>query len=158
MKSSVVVLLATAALAFATAASAFDYNAYYLVTFTAPTGPFEHCIQLTETQQYLSDGYTHSGTWVDTDFPDTSGTWVVYSAVFHLAGSVNGPAILTIDGRVGPRIGSDVFKNATFDYFDTSGNYYSAGSVVIEESDSSCAASPTLNGEFLPRMNRLPVH
>lgn len=159
MKSSVVVLLAIAASAFATAAAAFDYNAYYLVTFTAPSGPFQHCIELTETQQYLSDGYTHSGTWVDTDFADTSGTWVVYSGDFHLAGSVDGSATLTIDGRIGPRVGLNILKLATFDYFDSSG-YFAAGSVVIEESDSSCgAANPTLNGEFLPSgMSRLPSH
>ncbi|MGA2190883.1 MAG: hypothetical protein ABSH33_20385 [Steroidobacteraceae bacterium] len=154
MKSLVVVLLATAALAFATAAAAFHYNGSYLVTFTAPSGPFQHCIELTETQLYLSEGYPRSGTWVDTDFPDTAGTWVVYSDVFHLAGPVDGSDILTIDGKVS----ANILKDATFDYFDSSGNYVAAGSVVIEE-DASCAANPTLKGEFMPSgMNRLPVH
>jgi hypothetical protein len=155
MKSSVVVLLAAAALAFATTAAAgFNYNTYYLVTFNAPSGPFQHCIELTETQQYLSDGYPHSGTWVDTDFADTSGTWLVHDGVFHLAGPVNGTGNLTIDGTIQTKI----LKDATFDYFDLSGNYIAAGSAKIEESDASCA-SPTLKGEFLPSgMNRLPVH
>src|SRR5580658_289524 len=122
MKSSVVVLLAIAASAFATAAAAFNYNSYYLVTFTDPSGPFQHCIELTQTQQYKSEGYPHSGTWVDTDFPDTAGTWLVYSGafrIFHLAGPVDGTDSLTIDGKVGP----NDLKDATFDYFDSSGNY-----------------------------------
>jgi hypothetical protein len=154
MKSSVVVLFATAALAFATAAAAFNYNTYYLVTFTAPTGPFQHCIGLTETQVYQSDGYPHSGTWVDTDFPDTSGTWAVYDGVFHLAGPVDGSAFLTIDGRIGA---DSTLKVTTFDYFDSSGNYLSAGSVAIEE-DANCAGA-VLKGEFLPSgLSRLPVH
>src|ERR1700685_2534727 len=128
MRLSVVILLAAAASAFATAAAAFNYNGYYLVTFTDPSGSFQHCIELTQTQQYLSDGYPHSGTWLDTDFPDTAGTWVVYSGafrIFHLAGPVNGSDSLTIDGKVGPKI----LKDATFDYFDSSGNYIEAGSV-----------------------------
>jgi hypothetical protein len=159
MKSSVVVLLATAALAFATPAAAFNYNTYYLVTFTAPGGAFQHCIQLTQTQQYLSEGYPHSGTWVDTDFPDTTGTWLVYNTGtvldFHLAGSVDGSGILTIDGK---EAAGDILKEATFDYFDSSGTYFSAGSVTIEESDSSCTSS-TAKSEFLPSgINRLPVH
>jgi len=158
MKSSVVVLLAIAASAFATVAAAFDYNSYYLVTFTDPGVPFQHCIQLTQTQQYKSEGYTHSGTWLDTDFPDTAGTWVVYSGayrVFHLAGSVDGGGYLTIDGKVGPNI----LKDATFDYFDPSGNYFAAGSIVIEASDASCTADTASKGEFLPSgMNLLPVH
>jgi hypothetical protein len=156
MKSSIVVLLAAAALAFATAATAaLNYNAYYLVTFTAPTGAFQHCIELTKTQQYLSEGYPHSGTWVDTDFANTSGTWLVYSGVFHLAGSVDAGGFLTIDGKVG----ADILRDATFDYFDSSGTYFAAGSIVIELSDANCAADATLKGEFLPSgMNRLPVH
>ena len=156
MKLSVVVLLAAAVSAFATAAAAFNYNSYYLVTFNDTSNPFQHCIELTETQQYLANGYPHSGTWVDIDFPDTAGTWVVYSGVFHLAGSVEGSAMLTIDGRVGLQ----TLKDTTFDYFDAStGSFAAAGSVVIEESDASCAASPTVNGEFLPSgINRLPVH
>jgi hypothetical protein len=159
MKSSVVVLFAIAASAFATAAAAFNYNSYYLVTFTAPSGAFQHCIELTQTQQYLSDGYPHSGTWLDTDFPDTAGTWLVYNTgtvlVFHLAGSVDGSAILTIDGK---EAAGDILKEATFDYFDSSGTYLSAGSVTIEESDASCTSS-TVKGEFLPSgINRLPVH
>jgi hypothetical protein len=154
MKSSVVILLAIGALAFATTAAAgINYNAYYLVTFNDPSGPFQHCIGLTETQQYLSEGYPHSGTWVDTDFPDTSGTWVVHDDVFHLAGIVDAGANLTIDGA----IETNILKAATFDYFDLSGNYLAAGSAKIE-TDASCA-SATLKGEFLPSgMNRLPVH
>ena len=157
MKSSVVVLLAAASLAFATTAAAgFNYNTYYLVSFTAPSGPFQHCIELTETQQDLSEGYPHSGTWVDTDFPNTAGTWVVYEAVFHLAGPVDGTDSLTIDGRV--VIASNTLKEATFDYFDSSGNYFSAGSVVFDEDDS-CPADPALKGAFLPSgTNRLPVN
>jgi hypothetical protein len=90
---------------------------------------------------------------VDTDFPDTAGTWVAYRGVFHLAGSVDGSDILTIDGKVGP----NVLKEATFDYFDSSGNYIAAGSVVIEES-ASCAANPALKSEFMPSgKNRVPV-
>jgi hypothetical protein len=155
MKSSVVALFAAAAAAFATAASAFNFNSYYLVTFTAPSGPFQHCIQLTETQQYLSEGYPHSGTWVDIDFPDTAGTWVTYSDVFHLAGIVDGGANLTIDGRVD----LTTLKAGTFDYFDLSGNYLAAGSITIEESDASCAADSASKGQFLPSgMNPLPVH
>jgi hypothetical protein len=147
MKSLVVALLATAASAFATtAAASFNFNGYYLVTFTDPSGTFQHCIELTKTQQDLSEGYPRSGTWVDTDFPDTSGTWVAYRNVLHLAGPVDGGGFLTIDGWVG----ADILKGATFDYFDSSGNYFAAGSVVIEESDASCAADPTLKGEFLP--------
>jgi hypothetical protein len=150
MKSSVVVLLATAALAFATPAAAFNYNTYYLVTFTAPGGAFQHCIQLTQTQQYLSEGYPHSGTWVDTDFPDTSGTWVVHDDVFHLAGIVDAAGNLTIDGA----IETNILKEATFDYFDLSGNYFAAGSAKILESDANCAAADTLKGEFMPSRMR----
>ncbi len=146
MKSSIVVLLATAASAFATAAAALNYNTYYLVTFTYPSSPFQHCIELTQTQQDLGDGYPHSGTWVITDFPDTAGTWVAFKGIFHLAGPVDGGGFLTIDGK----IGATTLKEATFDYFDSSGNYLAAGSVVIEH-DASCAASPALKDEFLPR-------
>jgi hypothetical protein len=154
MKSSVVVLFATAVSAFATAAAAFNYNGSYLVTFTDPGGTFQHCIELTQTQVYQSEGYPHSGTWVDTDFPDTSGTWVVASGVFHLAGSVDGGGYLTIDGKVVV----SALKETTFDYFDVSGNYFAAGSVVMETSDS-CTANPALKGEFLPSdMIHLPVH
>jgi hypothetical protein len=146
MKSSIVVLLATAASAFATAAAALDYNTYYLLTFTEPSGSFVHCIELTQTQQDLSDGFPHSGTWVITDFPDTAGTWVSYKGLFHLAGPVDGGGFLTIDGKLEPT----TLKDATFDYFDSSGNYFEAGSVVFE-SDASCAASPALKDEFAPR-------
>jgi hypothetical protein len=153
MKSFVVVLLATAASAVATAAPPkFNYNGYYLVTFTEPSGPFQHCIELTQTQQDSSEGYPKSGTWVDTDFPNTSGTWVLYNTVFHLSGFVDGSAILTIDGKPGP---GDILKQGTFDYFDSSGNYYGAGSVVFEE-DASCAANSPATGKFLP--SGLPVH
>jgi hypothetical protein len=158
MKSSVVVLLAIAASAFATAAGAvaFNYNAYYLVTFTAPSGPFQHCIQLTKTQQDLSDGYPKSGTWLDTDFPNTAGTWVLDGDVFHLAGPVDGSAFLTIDGRPA---NDDLLKAATFNYFDSSGNYLAAGSIAFEKSDASCVADSASKGEFLPSgVNRLPVH
>jgi hypothetical protein len=154
MKALVVVLIATATLTFATAAAALDFNGYYLVTFTAPSGPFQHCLELTKTQQDLSEGYPNSGTWVITDFPDTSGTWVSYKGVLHLAGSVDGSGFLTIDGTIDGKI----LKAATFDYFDSSGNYFAAGSVVIEE-DASCAASLPLKGEFMPSgVSRLPVH
>jgi len=158
MKSSVVVLLAIAASAFATTAAAakFNDNGYYVVTFTDPISSFTHCIQLTKTQQDLSDGYPKSGTWVDTDFPDTSGTWVIFNGGLHLAGPVEGGDYLTIDGRPGPE---DILKEGTFDYFDSSGNYLAAGSVVFDESDADCAADPALKGEFLPSgVNRLPVH
>jgi hypothetical protein len=157
MKSSVLVLFAIAASAFATIAAAakFNENGSYLVTFTGAGGTFQHCIVLTKTQQDLSEGYPKSGTWVDTDFPDTSGTWVIYSGVLHLAGPVDGGGYLTIDGLPGP---DNILKNATFDYFDSSGNYFSAGSVVFDEDDS-CPADPALKGAFLPSgTNRLPVN
>jgi len=151
MKSSFVVLLAAAALAFATSAAAgINYNAYYLVTFNDPGGSFQHCIELTETQQYLSEGYPHRGTWVDTDFPDTAGTWVVHANVFHLAGIVDAAGNLTIDGA----IETNILKEATFDYFDLSGNYFAAGSAKILESDANCAAADTLKGEFMPSRMR----
>ena len=139
MKSLVVVLFATAASALATAAAAapFNYNDFYLVTFNAPGNTFTHCIGLTETQQDPS--YKYSGTWVDTDFPSTSGTWVVFNAghgyVFHLAGPVNGSGFLTIDGKVGLKV-----ANTTFDYFDSSGNYFAAGSASAVV-DAACSAS-----------------
>lgn len=137
MKSLVVVLLATAAAAFATAATAhpFNYNGAFLVTFTPPSGPFQHCIALTDTEQFQGQGYTYSGTWVDTDYTDTGGTWVVYNNTIHIAGSVDGGDYLTIDGHVGD---DRLRENATFDYFDTSGNYESAGSVGMV-ADDSCA-------------------
>jgi len=141
MKSLVVVLFATAASAFATAAAAapFNYNDFYLVTFNEPGGAFQHCIGLTETQQDQSAGYKYSGTWVDTDFPSTSGTWVVFNAghgyVFHLAGPVNGTGFLTIDGKVGLKV-----ANTTFDYFDSSGTYFAAGSASAAV-DANCSAS-----------------
>jgi hypothetical protein len=138
MKSLIVVLLATSAAAFATAATAlpFNYNGAFLASFTAPSGPFTHCIALTDTEQYQDQGYTFSGTWTDTDFPDTGGTWVVYNNVIHIAGGVDGSAYLTIDGHVGQ---DKLRENATFDYFDPSGNYFAAGSVGMV-ADASCAS------------------
>jgi hypothetical protein len=139
MKSLFLALLATAAVTLGATPASARYAGYYLATFTPPTGPFQHCFQLVQTQSYLSQGYTYSGTWVDTDFPDTSGTWVVYKDVIHLAGIVDGGAYLAMDGRVG----KGQLNKATFDYFDTSGIYYAAGT-LMEESDASCAGAARL--------------
>jgi hypothetical protein len=136
MKSLLVALLATAAGTLAAGPASAKFAGYYLATFTAPTGTFQHCFALTQTQQYLSEGYKYSGTWVDTDFPDTSGTWATYKAVIHLAGSVDGGAYLAIDGRVG---GGHLNK-ATFDYFDATGSYIAAGSLT-EVTDPDCAGA-----------------
>ncbi len=113
------------------------YPGYYLATFTYPEGNFQHCFQLTRTDQY--QGYNYSGTWVDTDYPDTQGTWVVFKKTIHLAGYVDGGGYLTADGKVG----DNTLSNATFDYFDSSGIYFSAGSLT-EENDANCS-SPRRN-------------
>jgi hypothetical protein len=132
---SLVVLLAAAASTFATAAAAgFNYNGLYLVTFTYPGGSFQHCIQLTETQEY--QGYTDSGTWTDTDYGATGGNWAVYNGVLHIDGEVaSSSGFLTIDGK--PRRGA--VNTATFDYFDPSGNVLSDGSATVVL-DTTCAA------------------
>jgi hypothetical protein len=139
MKSLLVGLLATAAVTVGAAPASAAYAGFYLATFSAPGGTFQHCFSLTQTQQYKSDGYKNSGTWVDTDFPDTSGTWVVSAGVIHLAGSVDGGAYLALDGRV---IKGALHKT-TFDYFDPSGIYFAAGSFT-EEPDASCAGAARL--------------
>jgi hypothetical protein len=147
MKSLVVVLLATAASAFATAAAPFNYNGYYLATFTYPGGSFQHCIGLTETQQ--DTGYTYSGTWLATDFPDTAGTYAVYNGVFHLAGYTdNGTDFITIDGHVGA---NKLRSNATFDYFNSSGNYYATGSVSVvgDSCETASVGKPSNSRSFL---------
>jgi hypothetical protein len=136
MKSLLVGLLATAAVTVAAAPASAAYAGFYLATFSTPGGSFQHCFSLTQTQQYKSDGYKYSGTWVDTDFPDTSGTWVVDGAVIHLAGSVDGGGYLTLDGRVK----SGALHKTTFDYFDPTGIYFAAGSFV-EETDPDCAGA-----------------
>jgi hypothetical protein len=137
MKSLLVALLATGAVTLAAKPASAAYAGFYLATFTSPSGPsFQHCFQLVQTQQYKSQGYKFSGTWVDTDYPNTSGTWVVAETVMHLAGSVNGGGYLTLDGRV--NMGS--LHKATFDLFDGSGIYFAAGSFV-EETDPSCAGA-----------------
>jgi hypothetical protein len=137
MKSLVIVLLATAASTFATAAdAAFNYNGYYLVSFNPPGGPFQHCIELTDTQQYQAQGYTDSGTWLDTDFPNTSGNWAASGREIYIAGLVDGSAYLTIDGKTG----AEELRVGAFDYFDPSGNIYAAGTATAV-SDSSCASA-----------------
>jgi hypothetical protein len=136
MKSLLAALLATAGLTLAAVPASAHYAGYYLATFTTPEGSFQHCFALTQTQQYLNQGYAYSGTWVDTDFPDTSGTWVVDGTVIHLAGSVDGGGYLTLDGRVDK---GHVHK-ASFDYFDPSGIYYAAGTFT-EATDPSCAGA-----------------
>jgi hypothetical protein len=136
MKSLLVALLATAVGTLAAAPAWARYPGYYLATFTAPSGPFQHCFQLTQTQQYQSEGYTYSGTWVDTDFPSTTGTWAVYKDVIHLAGSVDGGGYLALDGRVHQ---GHLIKG-TFDYFDSTGIYFAAGSLT-EVADPGCAGA-----------------
>jgi hypothetical protein len=136
MKSLLVALLATGAVTLAAAPASAGYAGYYLATFSTPSGPFQHCFQLVQTQQYQQEGFKYSGTWVDTDFPDTSGSWATYKDVLHLAGSVDGGGYLAIDGRVG----GGKLKLATFDYFDSSGVYFAAGSVT-EKADSSCGGA-----------------
>jgi hypothetical protein len=135
MKSLLVALLATGALALGATSARAAYPGYYLATFTTPSGPFQHCFQLVQTQQFLSEGYPYSGTWTDTDYPDTSGTWVVYSNVIHLAGTVNGGGYLALDGR----IAKGQLEKATFDFFDGTGTYFSAGSMT--EQRMSCAGA-----------------
>ena len=139
MKSTIVVLLATAASAFATIATAapFNYNGSFLETFVYPGGSFQHCIELTDTELYQSQGYTYSGTWVDTDYPNTGGTWAVYNGLIHIAGEVDGTDSLTLDGRVGST--DKLRPDTTFDYFSASGIYYATGSVTVV-GDDSCAA------------------
>ena len=134
MKSLLVALLAATVGTLCTAPASARFAGYYLATFNAPSGSFQHCFSLTQTQQYQSEGYKYSGTWVDTDFPDTSGTWVTYRDVIHLAGSVDGGAYLAIDGHVG----GGKLHSATFDYFDSTGIYFAAGSLT-EATDPSCA-------------------
>jgi hypothetical protein len=136
MKSLLVALLATGAVTVAAAPASASYAGYYLATFTTPAGSFQHCFALTQTQIYKDDGYKFSGTWVDTDFPDTTGTWVVSLTVMHLAGSVDGGGYLALDGRV--KMGA--LHKTTFDYFDGSGTYFAAGSFV-ETADPSCAGA-----------------
>jgi hypothetical protein len=136
MKSLLVAVLAIAGGTLAAAPASAGYAGAYLATFTGPSGPFQHCFVLTQTQQYLSEGFKYSGTWVDSDFPDTSGTWAVYANVMHLAGTVDGDANIAIDGR----ISKGQLAKATFDYFDSTGIYFDAGSLV-EQKDPDCAGA-----------------
>ena len=108
---------------------------YYLASFSAPHERFQHCFALTTTNQY--PGYQTSGTWVDTDFADTAGTYVVNRHTLHLAGYVaNGtatPDMLTVDGA----LSSGALTSATFDYFSAAGIFY-AGGTLTETIDPSC--------------------
>jgi hypothetical protein len=130
------IALAAVALGLGTATAAHaGATRYYLATFTAPGANFQHCFALTTTNQY--PGYATSGTWTDTDFPNTAGTYVVTHHTLHLAGYVsNGsatPDVLTVDGP----LSSGTLTSATFDYFTVNGIYYAAGS-LSEKIDAAC--------------------
>ncbi len=126
---------AVLAASYAAPSHAAGFAGYYLATFKYPGGTFAHCFQLTKTNSY--PGYTTSGNWVDTDFPNTAGTYVVYKKTIHLAGYVgdpNGTDFLTLDGQVS----GGTLINTTFDYFDNGGIYYAAGSFVEVRDPADC--------------------
>ena len=110
------------------------YSGYYLATFKVPGGYFKHCFALTQTNSVA--GYSASGTWTDTDFPNTAGQFVVFQRTLHLAGYVSDPNetdYLAVDGRVA----NGTLNTTSFDYFTPNGIYLAAGSFT-EMRDGAC--------------------
>ena len=133
-----VTLAAGLAAATPSLAAGGGFSGYYLATFTSPEGPFSHCIQLAQANGTVS-GYTISGTWTATDFPNTAGQFVVYNGILHLAGYVGDPGgtdYLTIDGQ----IKAGKITHATYDYFTPQGAYILAGN-LSEMRDPACKTS-----------------
>ncbi len=105
---------------------------YYLANFTYPGGTFNACFTLTQTDTY--PGYSSSGTWIDTNEQNTSGTYVVYKKVIHLVGTYGPSNFVAIDGHfAGP-----VIAGATFDIFTPQGYFLSAGNLT-EMRDPACS-------------------
>ena len=106
---------------------------YYLANFAYPGGTFNACFTLTQTDTY--PGYSSSGTWVDSNQTNASGTYVVYKKVIHLAGTYGPSNYVAIDGHfAGP-----IIAGATFDIFSPTGFYLAAGNLT-ENRDPACSS------------------